>query len=303
MIKRSILFFVFLVVCWTAFTRYVFKKDSSLHQWQDNTIAGEKYLYADSGIQNVMVGTSLSGHIIQDSIPEIYKLTFAGLSIYDGLNIILRKKVLPKNVFIETNKIFAPENADLRDALFSPLAFYSKKYITGLRSNKEPLSMAGTYIDSRMLEFLYYRLLFRIDDLTYRVGNQNSQRNVREEVFFAKMIEMKKKDYTRYIPPQTISTTLNKLKTYVSRLKENGINVIFFEMPINKDLVDLPNNIAIRDSIYKTFPASQFNYIYLPPDYNKYETGDGVHLTSAESEIYSGYFKNEANKLLNKLLK
>lgn len=298
MIKKTLLSCILLVICWTLFTSYIWKKAASLQTWQDNAVAGENYIYGGEVIKNVMVGTSLANHIIQDSIPYIYKMTFSGLSIYDGLRVIMQRKTFPENVFIETNKIIFDEDNDFKDALFSPLPFYAKKYIAGLRTSRQPLSVMGSFIASYVVKTFYDGFFYKADNVMSKTGRSEAQRDSDAQDFFSKLLETKRQVFNSHISGEVLSGALRKLRTYVNELKAHGVNVIFFEMPINKELVSLPNTIMIRDSIHKAFPPGQYQYIPLPPDYAKYITTDGVHLTSRESEVYSGYFKNEASKFL-----
>ena len=68
------------------------------------------------------------------------------------------------------------------------------------------------------------------------------------------------------------------------------MNVVFFEMPVNNQLANMPQAKIIRASFYTYFPASKYRYIQ--PDFFQYKTIDGLHLDPEEAYRYTLYLKS-----------
>ena len=108
MIKKSIILCISLFLIYTLFIYFLAPKwwTASQHQWQENIVKAQQFSYNKETFQNIIVGSSLSSRLIMDSIPETYNLSFAGQSIFDGLNIVCNSNKSIKNVFIEINLLF-----------------------------------------------------------------------------------------------------------------------------------------------------------------------------------------------------
>src|SRR5258706_16224197 len=111
MIRKS------LVVCLVFFFAFSFsllllkrEKENGQYQYQENVIKGQRYLYDAETPENVVIGTSLSNRLLTDSLKNLYSLSLAGLNVFDGLHIVLAKKDIPKNIYIEFNYFFKPQN-------------------------------------------------------------------------------------------------------------------------------------------------------------------------------------------------
>jgi hypothetical protein len=78
-------------------------------------------------------------------------------------------------------------------------------------------------------------------------------------------------------------------------LKSKGVNIVFFEMPLNPSLVELALSRSVRKRFYDFFPENENNYIKVP-DCSGYITTDGLHLNDKEAALYTAYFKEAAKK-------
>ncbi|HXP49812.1 MAG TPA: hypothetical protein VN922_07665, partial [Bacteroidia bacterium] len=314
---------------WTFYLMFIYKGNVEFYQLQENVIKAEKYLYSDSAIKNVIVGTSLSCGLDQDSVPDIYKLAFSGEGIFEGLDAIEHSKVLPKNVFIEMNVVYRTESPQVKEELFSPFVFYPKKYLVSLRSDREPLPVLGNSVLSPLFEKVYWRTLMTFrslkkvtasifssspdkvsatkkdtaintgvipDKLSANAGLAIAKKKDGGSDSLRRKMDMEKGQFANVADSLEMSNQFETLKEYVDFLKSKGVNVIFFELPINRTIVNSNLSVQIRKTFYKVFPPKENNYIYLPPDYMDYLTGDGFHLTPTEFHKYSGYFRAEAKK-------
>lgn len=95
MIKKSILAFVAVFAIHALIVWANLSEGMPTHQWQSNYVKAQTFLYSDD-TDVAMVGTSLSGRIIGDSIPTVNSVSFGGCAVEDGLRIISSKDKFPK---------------------------------------------------------------------------------------------------------------------------------------------------------------------------------------------------------------
>jgi hypothetical protein len=93
----------------------------------------------------------------------------------------------------------------------------------------------------------------------------------------------------------TIKAHVEVAWKYVETFRRKGVNVIFFETPVDTRIQNHPLTCLIRQQLRNRFPASQYPTIGVPVD--KYQTNDGVHLTSAENSRYTAYLRQQLDHL------
>lgn len=289
MIKKSIyvclvLFFINVLV------RDVYKPHIILSQsqWQDNQIKAQNYLYTDTiEFENIIVGSSMSKGIIPDSLDclNFCNLAFAGESPREGLELIIKKGIFPKNIFIEINKILKPEDSDFANVLYNPILYPLRKEIPTLRDGKQPLPLLVALAEANIMNRLIPERLSFFHNIRVDQEQNNYVRNIKTRILSEeeKRIQMK---------------AFSTLQQYIQILKENNVTIIFFEMP--SDIVDCNSDLPpdYKDAICKNYPPDK--YLYMPnPECNLYKTGDGVHLMREDMIRYTSYFKTQADSLIH----
>lgn len=293
MIKRTILTTLLLFVFYTFFVAHAPKYwYASQSQSQNNVIKAQKLIYNENDtIQNVIIGSSLSSRLITESFPKTYNLSFSGQSIFDGLKILTHKSNLPKNIFIEMNFVLRPESIEFTKSINSPILYYPRKYIFSLREDKQPIAVFGK---------ISLDVLGKIKSNFSHVHNYEKKENIvnksiNNNVLFSKVLDLQIKEYSKEPSKKKLDESFEILRDYVKTMEAKDVNVIFFEMPVNYKLENLPKAKAIRETFYKYFPSSKYNYISLPKLF-KFETTDGIHLNKLEAIKYTAYFKS-TNKI------
>ena len=263
------------------------------NQWQGNLVKAQQFIYTKDGYTNVIVGSSLSSKILSDSLPNTYNLAFDGLSIYDGLEILTHMKKLPENIFIETNVVLRTADTNFTSGLFLPIQYYSKKYIKALRDDEQPIAIIGNQISWRITN----KIISGFKSIFYSPPTLNNKPDDESSVF-KKMLAIQVKDYSKIPDKLKIIESFMKLKKYVSELENKGVNVCFFEMPVNKELINLPSATIIKSKFLSDFPQTKYTYIMVPDSAN-YVTGDGLHLNNESAIAYTRYFKESIKKYLH----
>lgn len=285
MVRKTLLLAGLLFVMYSVFVAFLAPTwwSASQHQWQDNVVKAQKFIYNErDSYENVIVGSSLSARLVMDSIPNTYNLSFGGQSIFDGLNILTHSTQLPKTVFIEMNFVDRAEDKTFTSSLYSVL-FYPKKALVSLRDDKQPIGIIGSKMSYRLIG----KLIAPIKSFLGLTSETNSSAD-----FFSKMLQMQKNGYSQLPNDSLINESFNNLSRYVSDLEKKKVEVVFFEMPVNSELVDLPAARVKREVFYKRFPGSRYKYIPMPES-EKYVTTDGVHLNEQEALKYTMYLKTK----------
>jgi hypothetical protein len=288
MIKKTILTSLVLLIMYSVFVEFAPEWwNASQNQWQENVVKAQHFIYdKNSGVQNVILGTSLSYRMINDSLPDTYNLSFSGESVLTGLAVLTHKTELPKNVFIEMNVVMLPENKELTKTLYTPVIYKLKKRLICLREDKQPLAVIGK-IQVHIIERIKSILNPKRTEMVYK---QNDSDN--ESLIYNKMVNIQVVEYSKAPDDIALEKSFAALKKYVIFLEEKDINIIFYEVPVNHMLQNLPRAKIIREKFKEYFPVSKYHYIPLPSSM-KCETTDGLHLKKNEAIQYTSYFKSE----------
>ena len=269
MIKKSLLTAVICVLLHALFVALFPNAGAATNQWQDNIIKSQKYLYQTEA-DTCIVGTSLSARLLHDSIPSIQNLAFGGCGAVDGLRIIL---------LIETNLFFHSGSPSLIQSTtegFKPLVI---PCLPSLQEQYSPICL--------------------LSGLMMKVAGINPQGTGSSTVNLAQLresIEREKEKTEEYLlSAEELKERSETMLSLLKQLEEKNVKIVFFEMPINKELLQTENNEQVRQNVTKLFPPDK--YTYLSTDTTSYLTTDGMHLGFEEQKKYSHFFKKAINRL------
>ncbi len=112
----------------------------------------------------------------------------------------------------------------------------------------------------------------------------------RNQNIFQASLKLQNESYSKEL--KNFENELSELKELLDFYENRGSKIIFFEIPIEKELVNLKFSQQQRELI-----KSNFKYEWLPlPYYEKYQTADGIHLTYKSASEYSKEFLLLINK-------
>jgi len=253
-------------------------------------VRAQDFIYSDDYLpDNVIVGSSLSRRLVMDRLPNTYNLSFDGLSIFDGLKILTHASKFPKHLFIEMNVVLRPESSEFTSSVSSPIMYYPRKVLLPLRAGKQPIAILGHILAGRfekLLTALHSRFA------TGRKGPEAGT-EVIDNPKFSMSLNLQIESYSKMPTQGCLDNSFQSLKSRVDVMVSNGVEVIFFEMPVNSQLEESPMAKVIREGFYNTFPTNEYRYILLPAKLD-YVTSDGIHLNNEEALEYTTYFKVEA---------
>ena len=99
------------------------------------------------------------------------------------------------------------------------------------------------------------------------------------------------------ISSKLLNQQINKLRSYVTYFRDQGVKIVFYEMPIDEKLKETKRYLNIKRAFQKEFPSTEYNYILTPQSF-VFKSKDGIHLTGSGIKSYSSFFKNEAQKII-----
>lgn len=288
MIYKSIAVAIFIFIAWTIVIS-IKPLSISQNQWQRNIIIAEKYLIDSDSIENVIVGSSLATRMVMDDFDNFDNLSLVGQSVFDGLKMLRLKEKLPKKVFIEVNVLDRSEDENFNQIISSPISMTLKSRLKALRSDKQPLSILSA-ITNFSFSFAFNKISKDKND-----GGAHEKEKSFAKPINTKMLQMQKQNYSKEINLEKYNHQFEILTEHINFLESKNTDVIFFEIPVNAELINLEKANYLRTRVQKAFPQNIF--IQLPQNVDFYKTTDGLHLTKKEAKVYSTYFMSEVQGL------
>ncbi|MEQ6121910.1 hypothetical protein AAOP42_20410 [Reichenbachiella sp. MALMAid0571] len=243
-------------------------------------IRAENLILSDTYFEKIIVGSSLSVNLNYGQFDHTWSnLSFSGLSIYEGLEIIHHLEQKPKYLFIEINVLLRDKDTFFLEHLFNPIKYPIKKKLSILKESQQPVSLIG--------EPLLYHLIRKL------MPSNKSNNNPKIVDIKKELVQKMSKDYD-IVPIDKIQNQIALLKKLLTPIENHGTKVILFEMPIDQALCNTPLTIAIRQAIKNAFPQ----YFFIEhPDCTEYSTSDGIHLDHDSALKFVNYFKDKIQQI------
>jgi len=258
--------------------------DTSQNDKSANIISIQDYIYSYSRKQlredTVIVGTSVSRKLITEALGKGYiNLAFNAWSNFDGLELVKINGKKPSCLLIETNyaknQILQPEISKSLD----PISYYPGEIFRSLQLRNQPAGLLVGWGKNLMKT--------RIDKL---------KEKKRENVDLYKFsLQMNKEIMMLPIPDSILVKRFTVLKSLIDGFKKESVGIIFYEVPVARELGETTSLLQVRSYYHTYFPPGEYKYIPMPVTEN-YIFSDGVHLSAKSALEYTLYLKSELNK-------
>lgn len=278
MIRRSLLVFAVLVVGYALYIKFGKPELNTVqHQASGNRISAEQYVFApDVPDATVIVGSSLSFRIELDSLPaNTSNLSFGGLTVYDGLELVRRSGKKPKRVVVETNMIFKEADRAFLDAVFQPGLYELRKAAPILREENQPTGVLVGYLKKGLKE-----------------GDASAASQADSMAMSDNLLNTNRALFAKLPADTTQDRFLATLEREVQALEANGTEVVFLEVPISEELMASPLARRTREMVLARFP----DHAYIRSD-QPWRTTDGLHLQWHNAQRYSRWLGSELRSL------
>ncbi|MEO0469433.1 MAG: hypothetical protein AAF206_07435 [Bacteroidota bacterium] len=280
MIKKALFTTLILLIAhFTLVEMFAPTYQTGQHLWQDNVIKAQNYLYETPEPQGVVIGSSLSARLDEELLPAgFHNLALGGLGVHDGLKVIRAHGKLPNIVCAELNLVTRPPSKDFDNTVFSPVMNPVRRLIPSFREKHQPIGIIGNGI-------MNLKGGKQDKKADAPLGPTDAERGKSDAAFQA-ILDKAVKNNQEAWDQALLDEWIAKLKADVSWLQEQGVEVVFFEMPISELSCDLPKLGSVRTAMEEAFSGSGVRF--LPrPDCGQYRTTDGAHLNPASANAFS----------------
>lgn len=250
------------------------------NQWIKNYSIAEEFIYQESLFKTVIVGSSLAARLIKSDLgKETYNLSLSGGSALTGLHIIKESTILPEMIFIEVNILERKLNEDMLDSLFVPVVWKMKRNVKSLQYTYQPINVLLTFIKNR----------FDRDDAVMKYDYINK-----------KILEsgIKRHSQNTWGIDGLGERDLVGQRDLVNYFSSKGVKIIFFQMPVHKDVLGSVMYQKRKIVLLEMFPEFEFNWA---ENNHKYETMDGIHLSLKSSIEYSLVLRSIINGIKSRI--
>jgi hypothetical protein len=285
MISRSVIIVAFLFIAFELFLRITdIPWDTSQNDKSANIISVQDYIYNYSANQlkedTVIVGTSVSRKLITDTLGRHYvNLAFNAWNSFDGLELVKINGKKPSCILVETNyaknQILQPEISGSLD----PVSYYPGITFKSLQLRNQPTGL--------LIGWAKNLLKTRIDRL-----KEKKRENVDLYNF---SLQMNKEIMNQPIPDSILDKRFDVIKSLIDGFKKDGVHIVFYEVPVDKELGETTSLVQVRSYFRKYFPENENLYIPSPAAAG-YVFSDGVHLSAQSAMEYTLYLKSELHK-------
>ena len=285
MISRSILVVAVLFIAFELFLRATYIPwDTSQNDKSANIISVQDYIYHYSANQlkqdTVIVGTSVSRKLITDTLGQHYvNLAFNAWSSFDGLELVRINDKKPSCILVETNyaknQILQPEISGSLD----PVSYYPGITFKSLQLRNQPTGL--------LIGWAKNLLKARIDRLKEKKRENTDLYNF--------SLQMNRQIMNQPISDSILNKRFIVLRSLIDGFKKDGVHIVFYEVPVDKELRETTSLVQVRTYFHRYFPENENQYIPSPEDAH-YVFSDGVHLGAQSALDYTLFLKSELHK-------
>jgi len=231
-------------------------------QFATNTIVLESYFDRPERPDTVVVGSSLAERLQLDSKRQWTNLSLAGGDALTGLEIVAASRKFPKRVAIEINVADKRHDPELLRKIIKWPRPELRSYYWSYRTAYMPMNLLADRIKKATRKKGY-----ALDPTADKIPPQN----------FSNLLKIERDAYERSPNAETLAANVSRMKQIVHTLQSKGSTIVFFEMPVDRSLTQMPRSRAIRATMVREFNPENFCWLLLDRG-EHWHTADGVHL-------------------------
>jgi hypothetical protein len=260
--------FVSAGLIWAAYAAFVqfapFSVSAGQNQNDTNLMRAQDYLAAP--VQDtLLVGSSLTFRLPAAELgPHVANLAIAGGAPATGLALVEKAGTRPQLVLVEINLLARGPDLPMVGSLLRFPERGLRKYLRVFRTGYDPVNLAwrGAAV-----------LMHKAD-----------VEPVPPPAVTRQLTDFQRQEKARAPDPAALARTLSQTASLVAALQARGIQIGFFEMPVDASLVHSPADTAVRRAAQLTFPPDRFCWLTLKLPQGAH-TGDGIHLLAPDAAL------------------
>jgi hypothetical protein len=232
--------------------------DIGQDQFATNRIRLENYVDRGAAADAVIVGSSLTARVSADAWPKGWQvLSQAGGNALAGLEVVDRAMPKPRRILIEINTLDTAYKMDDVNAVLGPVRRNTRRWLWFTRSANRPANL-----------------------LVWSLRPAGAGSGERAGAGFGAQLGRWQRTYDQ-APGVPLSSNLARARAIIDALRDAGVVVAFFEMPVDRSLANRARARQVRQSVAKVFPARTYCWLALD-DGRPWHTIDGIHLTPGD---------------------
>jgi hypothetical protein len=262
-------------------------------QQRANYIRAQQYVNDSPSEVGVVVGSSMSNELSEEILgKDFVKLTFPAGGSFTGLDIIERSGKRPEFVLIEINMLLRATDDGLLDDSTSA---WRRKLRTASPMFKEegrPSNFQVGFLKGIVEKACNgFARIMNGGKKPEPVPPPPMDPEVMKEVMRANRDVLGKP-----VPGEDLAARVKRMGELVDGLAGAGTRCVFYEMPIDRTLVDLSSPAAVRKAMVDRFPKDKYDWIGIDPS-RDYETSDGIHLVRPDADEVTRQILDAVEKL------
>ena len=269
-IVKSLLLFVGMAVLYAVLVVTVKPKSTFVqNQYQGNFIFAQGFVYLEKKPSKLIVGSSMATRMKFTKEDGVYNLAFDGGGPLTGLEIVRRSRFVPKVIYIESNVFSMDVDEKFLDKLFTPVLFELRGKIIALQEKYQVLNLVGSFI--------------------YRFAGRSQKEKLQQKVDKALLDKLVSSTLQSSEKFHVDKAVLEKWHQNIDYFRQQGTELLFFEMPNDSRVVNTKGRRSLRTLIKEEFPTIPYIEEYNMKDV--YQTRDGTHLTWKSAIAFTEYFR------------
>ncbi|EDX70601.1 hypothetical protein MC7420_920 [Coleofasciculus chthonoplastes PCC 7420] len=281
---RPLLILIFLLSLYHTLTvGKVLPSSEGISIEETNYVKVEKYVYHDSKIDVLLVGSSRTAKLNPQYISDdAQNLGMRGFSSTLGLELVKNTELKPSIVLVEINGTIGLTDEELIKSLFDPLTYYTRLYFPMFRTEYRPVSVFIQAVRN-LLEKLNIITLEEIDQA--RVNPAFREKRIQEEIKEKNQpLSQKRKTNLRQ--------DAKSIKSKIEKIEKSGVRVLLYDVPGDPRLDSTRTFSQERELLRKLFPSDKFEWLPDPPT-REWVTSDGIHLISTDAKIFAEFIRDQ----------
>ncbi|WP_446385316.1 hypothetical protein [Coleofasciculus chthonoplastes] len=281
---RPLLILIFLLSLYHTLTAgKVLPSSEGISIEETNYVKVEKYVYHESKIDVLLVGSSRTAKLDPQYISDdAQNLGMRGFSSTLGLELVKNTELKPSIVLVEINGTIGLTDEELIKSLFDPLTYYTRLYFPMFRTEYRPVSVFIQAVRN-LLENLNIITLEEIDQA--RVNPAFREKIVQEKLKeYNQTLSQKEKTDLRY--------KAESIKSKIEEIENSGVQVFLYDIPGDRRIDNTMKSSQERELLQNLFPSNKFEWLPEPPD-RDWNTSDGVHLISNDAKVFTEFIRTQ----------
>jgi len=285
-ILRPLLIFIFLITLYHTLTiGRLLPSSEGINIPETNHVKVEKYVYNDSKLKLVLVGSSRTAQIVPEDIDSgVANLGMRGISSGTGLGLVQRTKLKPSILLVEINDtIGIPIDTQLLDSVFNPFYYYIRLYFPMFRTEYKPVSV---FIQA-IRNFSEKQNILTKDEMQKErlIDTKSAKENIIKTMIAQEEHPLSEKSKRELILQAEV------LKSQIAEIEKLGIRVVLYDVPGDRRVDNTMQRRQQREILKNFFTANTFEWLPEPP-VKDWITTDGVHLIHAETKELATFIRS-----------